>query len=70
VTVEKHRAGGGRWFSTENITDTGAGSGGRRITQALEATRHGRVLAFVLAPGTDLLMTARAHSVGRDSQDR
>jgi hypothetical protein len=59
VQVEKRRRGGGHWFSTENITDSGAGSPGRLITQALEATFHGRTLAARLAPGTDLLMTAR-----------
>ncbi|MEV5240176.1 hypothetical protein AB0K89_13860 [Streptomyces cinnamoneus] len=26
VQVEKRRAGAGRWFSTENITDSGASS--------------------------------------------
>jgi hypothetical protein len=59
VQGEKRRRGGGHWFSTENITDSGAGSPGRLITQALEATFHGRTLAARLAPGTDLLMTAR-----------
>jgi hypothetical protein len=61
VQVEKRRAGGGHWFSTENITDSGADSPGRLITQALEATAHGRRLAALLKPGTDLLMTARDH---------
>lgn len=65
VQVEKRRRGGGHWFSTENITDAGAGSPGRLITQALEATAHGRALAARLAPGTDLLMTARALTPGR-----
>lgn len=60
VQIEKRRAGNGRWFSTENITDSGADSPGRLITQALAATLHGRLLAARLAPGTDLLMTAHA----------
>ncbi|MEU4850659.1 hypothetical protein [Streptomyces gilvosporeus] len=64
VQVEKRRAGGGRWFSTENITDFGADSPGRLITQALEATAHGRALAARLVPGTDLLMVARMHRHG------
>lgn len=68
VSVEKRRAGQGRWYSTENITDAGADSDGRLITQALQATRHGRALAARLAPGTDLLMTARSHN-GRPSKD-
>ncbi|MCX5401228.1 hypothetical protein [Streptomyces sp. NBC_00102] len=72
VQVEKRRAGNGRWFSTENITDSGADSPGRLITQALQATLHGRLLASQLAPGTDLLMTARAvrQKGGRRDMDR
>ncbi len=42
VRVEKRRTGPGRWFSEENYTDSGVGSPGRLITQALEATQHGR----------------------------
>ncbi|MFI0910516.1 hypothetical protein [Streptomyces abikoensis] len=60
VQVEKRRAGRGRWFSTENITDSGADSAGRLITQALEATAHARDLVNQQKPGTDLLMTARS----------
>ncbi|MBQ1092508.1 hypothetical protein [Streptomyces sp. B93] len=59
VQVEKRRAGSGRWFSTENITDSGADSPGRLITQALEATAHARALGHRLQPGVDLLMVAR-----------
>jgi hypothetical protein len=69
VQVEKRRRGGGHWFSTENITDAGAGSPGRLITQALEATASGRALAARLAPGTDLLMTARSGMPGRTDGD-
>lgn len=69
VTVEKRRGGAGRWFSTENITDAGADSDGRLITQALQATTHGRALAATLAPGVDLLMTARTRQVGRRRED-
>ncbi|WPP32284.1 hypothetical protein [Streptomyces sp. CL7] len=69
VQVEKRRAGVGRWFSTENITDSGADSPGRLITQALEATSHGRTLAARLAPGHDLLMTARTQRVGVEEKD-
>ncbi|MEV3875027.1 hypothetical protein [Streptomyces sp. NPDC049906] len=65
VQVQKHRAGRGRWFSTENITDSGADSPGRLITQALEATSHGRDLASRLAPGTDLLMVSRLYAPAR-----
>ncbi|AKA06281.1 hypothetical protein SAZ_30365 [Streptomyces noursei ZPM] len=69
VQVEKRRAGGGRWFSTENITDSGADSRGRLVTHALEATAHGRILAARLKPGTGLLMVARAHQPGREDRD-
>jgi hypothetical protein len=68
VQVEKRRRGGGHWFSTENITDSGADSPGRLITQALEATAHGRTLAARLATGTDLLMVARTTQTGREPQ--
>ncbi|WP_323371913.1 hypothetical protein [Streptomyces katsurahamanus] len=59
VQIEKRRKGSGQWFSTENITDSGADSDGRLITQALEATAHGRALAAEVAAGKDLLMVAR-----------
>lgn len=65
VQVEKRRRGNGRWVDTENITDTGAGSPGRLITEALEATAHARRLAAALAPGTNLLMTARTSQIER-----
>jgi hypothetical protein len=68
VQVEKRRRGGGRWFDTENITDSGAGSAGRLITEALEATAHGRRLAAVLAPGVDLLMTSRTGRPGQEDR--
>ncbi|MEV4338040.1 hypothetical protein [Streptomyces sp. NPDC049590] len=70
VHVEKHRAGGGRWFSTENITDSGADSPGRLLTQAMEATAPARALAHSLAPGTDLLMVARSHRPDKEHRDR
>ncbi|MGW3460588.1 hypothetical protein ACWDE9_13745, partial [Streptomyces olivaceoviridis] len=69
VQVEKRRGGSGHWFSTENITDSGADSPGRLITQALEVTVHARALTARLAPGTDLLMTARTGLQGRPRSD-
>ncbi|MER7671395.1 hypothetical protein ABTY61_23420 [Kitasatospora sp. NPDC096128] len=69
VSIEKRRAGAGRWFSSENITDSGAQSPGRLITQALEATLHGRTLAADLVPGTDLLMVARSAGRLRDHRE-
>ncbi len=41
-------------LTAENITDASARLPGRLITQALEATAHGRALAARLAPGTNL----------------
>lgn len=70
VSVEKRRAGQGRWFSTENVTDSGADTDGRLITQALQATAPGRALAARLAPGTDLLMAARAHRPPQELADK
>ncbi|MEU5388053.1 hypothetical protein [Kitasatospora cineracea] len=61
IQVEKRRKGGGRWFSTENVTDIGPGSPGRLISEALEATAFARQLAAALVPGTDRLMVARSH---------
>ncbi|MEU6497431.1 hypothetical protein ABZ890_44970, partial [Streptomyces sp. NPDC046984] len=66
VQVEKRRRGSGHWFSTEYITDSGADSPGRLITQALVATRPARALVDHLRPGADLLMTARTSRVGRE----
>ncbi|MFD4916617.1 hypothetical protein ACFWNR_25790 [Streptomyces virginiae] len=69
VQVEKRRRGSGHWFSTEYITDSGADSPGRLITQALSTTQPARALADRLRPGSDLLMTARTSRVGREQQE-
>ncbi|MFF3896872.1 hypothetical protein ACFYY3_27575 [Streptomyces sp. NPDC001812] len=58
IPVEKRKRGGGRWFSEENVTDDGADSKGRLVTEALSATRFARNLVAELSPGTDLLMVA------------
>ncbi|WP_406529514.1 hypothetical protein [Streptomyces sp. I8-5] len=50
LELEKRRRGGGRHFETRNLTDFGADSPGRLITEALEATAH--VRAFVAAAGS------------------
>jgi hypothetical protein len=60
VEIAKRRRGRGYWFDTENIADTGAGSGGRLITNALALTRFARALVEQDAPGTDFLLTWRA----------
>ncbi|GAA2402831.1 hypothetical protein [Streptomyces coeruleofuscus] len=57
--------GGGRYFETRNVTDYGAGSPGRLITEALQATRFARAVVEDLAPGTDLLIVWRWAQGGR-----
>jgi len=64
IALEKHRRGPGRHHETRNVTDHGAGSPGRLITQALEATRFARAIVGGLAPGTARLMVWRAGSPG------
>jgi len=61
IQIWKHR---GKRFESENVTDTGAGSPGRLITQALEATRFARTLAHELAPEVDRFIAWRPHSIG------
>ncbi|MFI1522810.1 hypothetical protein [Kitasatospora cineracea] len=65
LPVEKRRRGGGRWFETESVTDVGAGSAGRLVTEALAATRFARDLAERLAPGTDYLVAWRVQTPSR-----
>lgn len=60
IPVEKFRRGAGQGYETRNVADDGAGSKGRLITEALEATRFARTLVEELAPGTDRLMVWRA----------
>ncbi|TLS46238.1 hypothetical protein FE633_09850 [Streptomyces montanus] len=59
IPVVKYRRGGGRYFESRNVTDDGAGSPGRLITEALQATRFARAVVEDLAPGTDLLIVWR-----------
>ena len=53
-----------------NVTDDGAASNGRLITQALAATRFARAIVEDLSPGTDLLIVWRTNSIGRYQQDQ
>jgi hypothetical protein len=59
IPLEKLRRGAGRHYETRNVTDDGAGSQGRLITQALRATRVARAIVEDLAPGTDRLIVWR-----------
>ncbi|MFJ5894705.1 hypothetical protein ACIQFZ_04370 [Streptomyces sp. NPDC093064] len=59
VELEKHKRGTGRYFETRNLTDDGADTPGRLITQALEATVFARAAVHELSPGTDRLVIWR-----------
>ena len=65
VPLEKPRRGPGRYYETRNVTDDGAASPGRLITQALQATRFARAIVEELAPGTDRLIVWRTARAGR-----
>ncbi|MGW9026741.1 hypothetical protein ACWGQ5_21645 [Streptomyces sp. NPDC055722] len=62
IPLEKFRRGAGHHYETRNVTDDGAASKGRLITQALRATRFARVIVEELAPGTDRLIVWRTAS--------
>jgi hypothetical protein len=64
IPLEKPRRGPGRYHETRNVADDGAGSPGRLITQALQATRFARAVVEELAPGTDRLIVWRASPSG------
>jgi hypothetical protein len=64
IPLQKPRRGPGRHHETRNVTDHGAGSPGRLITQALEATRFARAIAAELAPGTTRLIVWRTSNPG------
>lgn len=73
IPLQKARRGPRNQFETRNVTDDGAASNGRLITQALEATRFARAIVEQLAPGTDLLVVWRIISPSatkRRSKDR
>ncbi|WP_405672909.1 hypothetical protein [Streptomyces sp. NBC_01530] len=59
IPLEKFRRGPGHHYETRNVTDDGAASKGRLITQALQATRFARAIVDDLAPGTDRLIVWR-----------
>lgn len=69
IALEKPRRGPGRYYETRNVTDDGAASRGRLITQALEATRFARAIVGELAPGTNRLIVWRTGQVGRQRAD-
>jgi len=70
IPLEKHRRGAGHHYETRNVTDDGAASRGRLITQALEATRFARAVVEGLAPGTDRLIVWRTNMPGRKRLDQ
>jgi hypothetical protein len=65
IPLEKPRRGAGRHYETRNVTDDGAASRERLITQALEATRFARALVEEAAPGTSRLIVWRTGRPGR-----
>ena len=69
VPLVKPRRGPGRHHETRNVTDDGAGSPGRLITQALQATRFARAVVGELAPGTDRLIVWRTARPGQMRTD-
>ncbi|MGH3195736.1 MAG: hypothetical protein ACRDRJ_34240 [Streptosporangiaceae bacterium] len=69
ISLEKPRRGPGRYYETRNVTDDGAASPGRLITQALQATRFARAIVEEMAPGTGRLIVWRTARAGRLSAD-
>lgn len=69
IPIEKPRRGAGHFYETRNVTDDGAASPGRLITQALAATRFARAIVADRSPGTNLLVVWRTHVVGRERAD-
>ncbi|CAM5310199.1 hypothetical protein [Streptomyces abikoensis] len=65
LELVKFRRGPGRQHETRNVTDFGAGSSGRLITQALEATQAARMAVATSDPGTDRLIIWRAVMTNR-----
>jgi hypothetical protein len=70
IPLVKPRRGPGRHHETRNVADHGAGSPGRLITQALEATRFARAIVAELAPGTARLIVWRAENLGGRRPDQ
>lgn len=60
IPLQKLRRGAGRHHETRNVTDDGASSRGRLITEALRATRFARAIVEDLAPGTNRLIVWRS----------
>ncbi|MFC0848399.1 hypothetical protein ACFH04_32530 [Streptomyces noboritoensis] len=60
LELEKRRRHAGHHFESRNITDHGADSAGRLISDALEATAHARAYVADRAPGLDRLLVWRS----------
>jgi hypothetical protein len=69
VPLVKPRRGPGRHHESRNVTDDGAGSPGRLITQALQATRFARAVVAELAPGAGSLIAWRSARPGQARAD-
>jgi hypothetical protein len=68
VVLDKRRRGA-RHRETRSIADHGAGSPGRLITQALQATRFARAIVAEQAPGTSRLVAWRTGKPDRWRND-
>ncbi|MFJ9321080.1 hypothetical protein [Streptomyces globisporus] len=64
IPLDKPRAAANR-YETRNVTDDGADSKGRLITQALAATRFARACVEEHAPGSNRLVVWRSKNPGR-----
>ncbi|MES9587552.1 hypothetical protein ABWK57_01425 [Streptomyces sp. NPDC094045] len=60
LELEKRRRHAGHHFESRNITDHGADSAGRLISDALEATTHARAYVADRAPEVDRLLVWRS----------
>lgn len=60
LELVKRKRGSGQQHETRNVTDLAAGSSGRLITQALDATRFARQAVEAMAPGTNRLIIWRS----------
>ncbi|MEU8205881.1 hypothetical protein [Streptosporangium sp. NPDC049046] len=68
LELEKRRRDSGRHFETRNVTDLGADTSGRLITQALEATAHARTFIRGCGSDVDRLLLWRAHHTPRSNE--
>ncbi|MFJ2663798.1 hypothetical protein ACIO14_05565 [Nocardia fluminea] len=69
IPLQKRRRGANQQYETRNVTDDGAATSGRLITDALRATRFARAVVEELAPGTNRLIVWRSGNPDQDHCD-